>query len=127
MFFDFKIIRYIKKLIKWVPFLWKDEDWDYYYLLRIIKFKLEDMKIVFEKDNILKESSKKAKEINIIINHLEHYLDIEKYTSFSSLSISFTKELFPHPLGPDKTKSPPVITLYPQKILLFSYLLELIL
>ena len=35
-----KIIRNIKK---WWPILKEDEDWDYHYLLEVMKFKLEKM------------------------------------------------------------------------------------
>ncbi len=43
-------MRYLEKIqniIRWIPILWKDHDWDYYYLYRIIEFKLQNMYNLF--------------------------------------------------------------------------------
>ena len=32
-----------KKLIRWIPIIWKTRDWDYIYLLILIRHQLEDM------------------------------------------------------------------------------------
>jgi len=40
----------IKNLIAWFPVIWKDRQWDYMYLLRIINKKLELMLKDFETD-----------------------------------------------------------------------------
>lgn len=32
----------IKNLIRWFPIIWKDEDWDDYYIFEILKFKLKN-------------------------------------------------------------------------------------
>jgi hypothetical protein len=31
----------IKNLWRWFPIIWKDRDWDYYYIFQVLKFKLE--------------------------------------------------------------------------------------
>ena len=37
-------IKYgIQNLIKWFPVIWKDRDWDHYYLYQILEFKLDQM------------------------------------------------------------------------------------
>ena len=38
-----KFTRRLKRLFKWTPVIWKDEDWDYEYFLIIAQFKLEQM------------------------------------------------------------------------------------
>ena len=35
-----RIIRRIKNLIRWLPIIWKDEQWDYYHIFEILKHKL---------------------------------------------------------------------------------------
>jgi hypothetical protein len=35
-------IRQIRKIIRWVPILWKDRDWDYYFVYEVLKQKLID-------------------------------------------------------------------------------------
>ena len=37
-----KYIKYgVKNLYKWFWIIWKDRDWDYYYIFQVLKFKLE--------------------------------------------------------------------------------------
>ncbi len=40
----FRSIKYgIKNLITWFPIIWKDRDWDHWYLYKILRFKLIQM------------------------------------------------------------------------------------
>ena len=34
-------MRRIKNLIRWIPIIWKDRDWDFYFTYEILKKKLE--------------------------------------------------------------------------------------
>jgi hypothetical protein len=36
------LIQGIKNIIKWIPIIYKDRDWDYYYILKTLKFKLSN-------------------------------------------------------------------------------------
>lgn len=40
MWYIRRIIRRIKNLIRWIPIIWKDEQWDYYHIFEILKHKL---------------------------------------------------------------------------------------
>jgi len=33
-------IRKIKNLVRWAPIIWRDHDWDYYFIYEILKYKL---------------------------------------------------------------------------------------
>ncbi len=35
-----RIIRRTKNLLRWLPIIWQDEQWDYYYILEVLKHKL---------------------------------------------------------------------------------------
>ncbi len=35
----------IKRVLRWLPTIWNDRDWDSHYLLRIMRFKLERMRL----------------------------------------------------------------------------------
>lgn len=35
-----RIIRRTKNLLRWLPIIWKDEQWDYYHIFEILKHKL---------------------------------------------------------------------------------------
>ena len=38
-----KFGRFIKRLWRWIPVLWKQEDWDYDYLYEIMRIKMEEL------------------------------------------------------------------------------------
>ncbi len=35
-----RFIRRAKNILRWLPIIWKDEQWDYYYIFEILKHKL---------------------------------------------------------------------------------------
>lgn len=45
-------VKSIKKIWRWIPILWKDRDWDHYYIFEILKTKLEDVLKYTEKEGI---------------------------------------------------------------------------
>jgi hypothetical protein len=54
-----RLARLVARLCAWLPVIWKDEDYDYHYLLRIMRFKIGRMRkhinahahhVNFEKD-----------------------------------------------------------------------------
>jgi hypothetical protein len=34
-------IKQIRKVLRWIPILWRDRDWDYYFIYEILKQKLK--------------------------------------------------------------------------------------
>ena len=51
----------IKKIIEYIPVLWADEDYDYHYLLHLIKYKINRMKDCIDNNDIIVQES-----INVI-------------------------------------------------------------
>lgn len=45
-----RFFKRIKKTIQWLPVIWKQEDWDHYYILELLKYKLERMVKLWEKN-----------------------------------------------------------------------------
>lgn len=58
-----RFTRRLKRLFKWTPVIWKDEDWDYEYLLKITQFKLEQMAELHVKDGDAMNSKLYASEM----------------------------------------------------------------
>lgn len=75
-----KIYRYSKRLIRWIPFLWNNENWDFNYLIDVIEFKLQELEEAQRTDDLHVGSDKRAREIRIVIEHIKRYKDIDKYT-----------------------------------------------
>lgn len=75
-----RVKRFINKILKicaYLPVLWRDEDWDYSYLLDLMKFKLNRIKNTIHKDNIITSNDIRdiCIGINQTIDHIQNYQD----------------------------------------------------
>lgn len=104
------IIDSIKNVTSWLPIVWKDRDFDYSYLLKLLKFKLLRMAETLENGYTV-DRPKHAKRIKIVCVHIERYLnepwlEVVESTEFIGKSCSeyptgikknyFKNILFPH-------------------------------
>ena len=72
----YKIKRFFKKIVRVLEFIklgWQDEDWDFDYMLELIKFKCEKMRKYLTSSSILHDSYKR--EIRIGLNKTLYYID----------------------------------------------------
>lgn len=68
------LIRRVKNIIRWLPVIWQDRDFDYQYLLDITAFKLLNMYKFFSSDNtVCADSDKVALEIKEVLDALVRY------------------------------------------------------
>jgi hypothetical protein len=79
-----EFIRKIKNLIRWTPILWKDRDWDYYFIYEILKYKLTFTEKFIREKGIHMHNNEDADSILKAIDLInkvqtEYYLD--KYLS----------------------------------------------
>ncbi len=46
------VLRRLKNLLRWLPVIWRDEQWDHYFIYEVLKHKLIIMsKTIRERDN----------------------------------------------------------------------------
>lgn len=71
-----KIIKKIIKIFEYIPILWNDEDYDFEYLLMLLKYKLQRIsKEIYKNDIIVKNEQRDIFiGINQTINHIDNYL-----------------------------------------------------
>ena len=83
-------IKQLRKLIRWIPIIWKDRDWDHYFIYEILKQKLIDHEQGI-KEGYSADAFKTADKIRTAIRmieivqneeHIEVYLD--KNTSYTN-------------------------------------------
>jgi len=74
-----KQFRFLERLIKWIPVLYNDEDWDFWYLLKIIDFKLGRLRKVIAEDDIHYDAPWTVKKIDVIRGRMDRFLNSEKY------------------------------------------------
>jgi len=74
----FRSIKYgIENLIRWAPTIWKDRDWDHWYLYKMLQFKLIQMEKLHRKYGHAVSSEDKANEMKVCIKLLERLINDE--------------------------------------------------
>ena len=63
----YNIRRGIRNIIRWLPIVWKDEDYDWEYLARIMEVKMRWMSDHFKDYPIVADSKEMSKELLICI------------------------------------------------------------
>ena len=66
------IYKGIKNLIKWAPIIWKDRDWDYSFTFKILKFKIENIKQLFEENQKFEGYERNVELMNVCIKLLDN-------------------------------------------------------
>jgi len=69
----------IKNLIKWFPIIWKDRQWDHYFIHVILKHKLSLMRNHFIKYNIHRNSLLDAKKMDLCVKLLNRIIAEDYY------------------------------------------------
>jgi hypothetical protein len=64
-------IRQIRKLIRWIPIIWRDRDWDYYFTYEILKQKLIDTEKYIRRDGVHFYNNRDADDILKAIDMIE--------------------------------------------------------
>lgn len=93
-----RIISKIKKIINYIPILWNDEDWDFEYLLLLLRFKLNKIKDCIHKNDIIVKHEQREIFIGInqTIRHIDNYLNsdeaFEEYVEKTPFEVEFKTE-----------------------------------
>jgi len=73
-----QFFRRIRNLYRWFPIIWKDQDWDHYYIFEVLKFKLKNQaKYISKRGNHL--SAKRDAEIMMTCVRLIEKVQDEYY------------------------------------------------
>lgn len=73
--------RFIARLGRWLPVLWKQEDWDYKYIYDLLITKMKELREEMLKDcwHDQKEVQRSIKQIDVCLKRLDMYLNWTKY------------------------------------------------
>ena len=73
--------RFITRVIRWLPVLWKQEEWDFGYTYNILEFKLKELR-----NNIAQDTwhdnecvQEELQQIDSVLDHLDKYRNWPKY------------------------------------------------
>lgn len=84
-----RTITGIKNLIKWAPIIWKDRDWDHWYIYQILKTKLQHQADYTLKYGHLENSTKYAQQMLKCIEMIDVVQNekiIDEYLSLIDIS-----------------------------------------
>ena len=76
-----KIGRFILRLIRWIPVLYEQEEWDYEYIYDMLKLKMIELKENISKDTWHKERGVKRSllQINVCLSRLDRFQNWDQY------------------------------------------------
>lgn len=70
----------IKNIFRWFPIIWKDRDWDHYYLFKMLHFKLNKMEKCL-RDGCHLNADETADKIKICTHLITRIIDDEYYNN----------------------------------------------
>jgi hypothetical protein len=72
-----RIGRFIKRMCRWIPVLWNQEEWDYAYIYDLLVMKMKELKGDMSKDywHDQKEVQRSIKQIDLCLERLDRYLN----------------------------------------------------
>lgn len=85
----------IRRILQWIPILWRDEDWDFDYILRILRYKLSRTRETIISNNIIAEADQVAAEIRMAEQILER---LEKNDYAEDLYAAIERDFGEHDL-----------------------------
>ena len=76
-----RVGRFILRIIRWIPVLWKQEEWDFGYTYDILEQKIKDLRDCIKKDTWHTEDCVKEElqQINVCLQHLDKYRNWTHY------------------------------------------------
>jgi len=69
------VIRKTKNVIRWIPVIWRDENWDGAYLYSILEFKIQNMMLLHKSNMTFVGSEFVVRDMNICIKLLKKLED----------------------------------------------------
>lgn len=67
------IIKGVQNIVYYFPVIWKDRDWDYDFILDLLKAKLIKQRDYLQKENLVVETPKIVEEINCALQHINNF------------------------------------------------------
>jgi len=82
-----RFFRRVRRVIDFLPIIWKGEDYDYYYSLQLFKYQLERTADYIEKRDFIESAKDVASEIRTATTLLENVYEekyIDEITAYSN-------------------------------------------
>lgn len=89
-----KIGRFILRLIRWIPVLYKQEEWDYEYIYDMLKLKMIELRENISKDTWHEERGVKRSllQIDVCLARLDRFQNWDQYIKIPDIEWEFIQE-----------------------------------
>lgn len=79
-----KVGRFIVRVVRWLPVLWEQEDWDYSYIYDLLIMKMKELRKDMSKDywHNQREVQQSIKQIDVCLARLDRYLNWTNYYEY---------------------------------------------
>jgi hypothetical protein len=96
-----KFFRFLIKWFQYAPILWRDYDWDYAYILRLLQYKLRRTREQLWKYDYLLNTRRQCKEIRLaelLIDRIlkDEYVDFEPWHNGAEADEALFRRLIAH-------------------------------
>ena len=87
--FYYNLKGYLKNIIKWSPILWKDRDWDHYYIVDALRFKINNTAKYISKNKRYIGWERDVERMNLVVRLIdkmqEEYYSCEYQEYYNSV------------------------------------------
>ena len=84
-----RIVRFCARLIRWIPILWNQEEYDSGYIYELMRVKLLELQRSLEKDTLHLGNDKHIRDIKVCLGHLDRYRHWERYVDIPDIAYEF--------------------------------------
>lgn len=86
-----RVGRFLARLVRWLPTLWNQEDWDYAYIYDLLVMKMNELKKDMSKDywHDQKVVQRSIKQIDICLARLDRYMNWVDYYEYPTDDIYY--------------------------------------
>jgi len=71
----------IVKILCYIPILWRDEDYDYCFVLYLLRYKLQRMSKCIGDANIMEDTEKVVKDLNNAVSYIDRVTNGSDYSA----------------------------------------------
>jgi hypothetical protein len=92
--YQYKYVKYgVKNLYKWFWIIWKDRDWDHYYIFQLLKFKLEKQARHLAENGFHNDAQRDAERMMTCVRLIDKIQNEDYYDEMHSKNKKITYEM----------------------------------
>jgi len=87
-----KLGRFFVRLIKWLPVIWKQEDWDFMLVYDLLAFRMKEVQRCLARDKLHMGMEREVRKISICLAYLDRWRNWPDYITAPPLKWTETED-----------------------------------